>query len=56
MSESTPALGETTTAIAFDHTLTYAYMNTDPKRVVASVEPADSGDSVDEAVNEERHG
>ncbi|GMN72403.1 hypothetical protein TIFTF001_054723 [Ficus carica] len=27
-----------------------------PKRVVASVEPADSGDSVDEAVNEERHG
>ena len=25
MSESTPALGETTTAIAFDHTFTYAY-------------------------------
>lgn len=27
----------------------------DPERVVASVEPVDSGDSVDEAVNEERH-
>ncbi|KAK7236616.1 hypothetical protein RIF29_45490 [Crotalaria pallida] len=26
-----------------------------PERVVASVEPVDSGDSVDEAVNEERH-
>lgn len=25
MSESTPALGETITAIAFDHTFTYAY-------------------------------
>lgn len=27
MSESTQALGETTTAIAFDHTFTYAYIN-----------------------------
>ena len=27
MSESTPALGETTTAIAFDHTFTYAYIH-----------------------------
>lgn len=61
MSESTPALA--TTAIAFDHTFPFLYLClysylpvSDPERVVASVEPVDSGDSVDETVNEERHG
>lgn len=43
--------------IPFLYLCLYSYLPvSDPERVVASVEPVDSGDSVDEAVNEERHG